>query len=150
MLQIGDKIIPQLVTIQDGSQFKFPQLGTKYILFFYPKDNTPGCTAEACSIRDSYSELKAKGYELYGVSVDSAKSHIKFIEKFDLPFPLITDESKDLVNYFGLWIQKKFMGREYMGTNRVTYIIDENGIISHMIEKVDTKEAAKQLLEVIS
>lgn len=149
MLAIGTKITPLTVTIQDGTQFEFPQIGKKYILFFYPKDNTPGCTAEACSIRDSYSELKSKGYELYGVSVDSAKSHIKFIEKFDLPFPLITDESKELVNYFGLWIQKKFMGREYMGTNRVTYIIDEKGIISHLIEKVDTKEAAKQLLEVI-
>lgn len=149
MLAIGTKITPQTVTIQDGTQFEFPQIGKKYILFFYPKDNTPGCTAEACSIRDSYAELKSKGYELYGVSVDSAKSHIKFIEKFDLPFPLITDESKVLVNYFGLWIQKKFMGREYMGTNRVTYIIDEKGIISHLIEKVDTKEAAKQILEVI-
>lgn len=150
MLAIGTKITPQTVTIQDGTQFEFPQIGKKYILFFYPKDNTPGCTAEACSIRDSYVELKSKGYELYGVSVDSAKSHVKFIEKFDLPFPLITDESKELVNYFGLWIQKKFMGREYMGTNRVTYIIDEKGIISHLIEKVDTKEAAKQILEFIS
>jgi thioredoxin-dependent peroxiredoxin len=149
MLQIGDKIISQSVTIQDGTQLDFPQSGQKYILFFYPKDNTPGCTAEACSIRDSYTELKSKGYELYGVSVDSAKSHIKFIEKFDLPFPLITDESKELVEYFGLWGKKKFMGREYMGTTRATYIIDEKGVVSHLIEKVDTKEAAKQLLEIL-
>jgi len=149
MLQIGDKIPTQIVKIQDDSEISFPEKGKKYILFFYPKDNTPGCTAEACSIRDNYSELKKKGYELYGVSVDSPKSHLKFIEKFDLPFPLISDEDKKLVNFFGLWVQKKFMGREYMGTHRATYIIDENGVITHLIDKVDTKDAAEQILNLL-
>lgn len=149
MLAIGHKIKEQLLTIQDGTQIQFPISGKKYILFFYPKDQTPGCIAEACSIRDSNAELKSKGYEIYGVSVDSPKSHLKFIEKQSLPFPLISDESKELVHYFGIWVQKKFMGREYMGTQRTTFIIDENSIITHIIDKVDTKEAAKQILELI-
>ncbi len=149
MLKIGDHIESVHVKIQDNTETIIPQKGKKYILFFYPKDNTPGCTAEACSIRDNYSELKFKGYELFGVSVDSAKSHLKFIEKFDLPFPLITDEDKKLVTQFGLWGEKKFMGRTYMGTTRATFLINENGTITHIIDKVDTKEAAKQLLELI-
>lgn len=149
MLNIGDKIMPQLVKIQDDSEILFPQLGKKYILFFYPKDNTPGCTAEACSLRDQYDELKQKNFEIYGVSVDSVKSHQKFISKFQLPFPLISDEDKKMVETFGLWTKKKFMGREYMGTTRATFIINEEGIITHIIDKVDTKNAAEQILSIL-
>lgn len=149
MLNVGDKVAPRQVIIQDGSEISFPEKGKKYIVFFYPKDNTPGCTAEACSLRDGYNDLKKKGYELYGVSVDSTKSHLKFIDNHQLPFPLISDTEKSLVEDFGLWGKKKFMGREYMGTTRATFLIDENGLISHIIDKVDTKNAAEQILEMI-
>lgn len=149
MLNVGDKVDPRQVIIQDGSEISFPEKGKKYIVFFYPKDNTPGCTAEACSLRDGYNDLKKKGYELYGVSVDSTKSHLKFIDNHQLPFPLISDMEKSLVEDFGVWGKKKFMGREYMGTTRATFLIDENGLISHIIDKVDTKNAAEQILEMI-
>lgn len=150
MLKLGDKISSLDVKLHDGSMIPFPEAGKKYILFFYPKDNTPGCTAEACSLRDSYADIRALGYELYGVSVDSAKSHLKFIDNHQLPFPLIPDEEKKLVETFGVWGMKKFMGREYMGTHRATFVIDTSGAISHVIEKVDTKNAAEQLLKVLS
>jgi len=149
MLQRGEKLSPIKVKIQDNSEITIPEEGKKYILFFYPKDNTPGCTAEACSIRDEYQTLKKLGYELYGVSVDSIKSHVKFIDNHQLPFSLISDEEKTLVQTFGVWGLKKFMGREYMGTNRTTFIIDDSGKISHVIDKVDTKNAAQQLLETL-
>lgn len=148
-MNIGSKLTPRMVTIQDGTEISFPTQGKKHILFFYPKDNTPGCTAEACSFRDAYSDLKKKGYELYGVSVDSVKSHQKFIANHQLPFPIISDHEKKMVEEFGLWVQKKFMGREYMGTARTTYIIDENSVITHIIDKVDTKAAAEQILSLI-
>jgi peroxiredoxin Q/BCP len=148
-MKVGDKIAQRKVTIQDGNEVTFPELRKKYILFFYPKDNTPGCTAETCSFRDAYSALKKKGYELYGVSIDSIKSHQKFIENHQLPFPIISDHEKLMVAEFGLWVKKKFMGREYMGTARTTYIIDEKSAITHIIDKVDTKEAAEQILQLI-
>lgn len=149
MLTVGEKLSPLKVKIQDNSEIAIPEKGKKYILFFYPKDNTPGCTAEACSIRDEYQTIKKLGYELYGASIDSIKSHLKFIDNHQLPFPLISDEERTLVEVFGVWGKKKFMGREYMGTNRATFIIDENGIVSHLIEKVDTKNAAKQILDIL-
>lgn len=150
MLKLGSVVNKISVKLHDNSEIQFPESGKKYILFFYPKDNTPGCTAEACSLRDGYSAIKKLGYELYGVSVDSVKSHLKFIENHQLPFPLISDEDKKLVEAFGVWGMKKFMGREYMGTSRATFVIDEVGKVTHLIDKVDTKNAAQQLLELLS
>ena len=150
MLKVGDRVNLIKVKFHDNSEINFPEEGKKYILFFYPKDNTPGCTAEACSLRDGYGDIKKLGYELYGVSVDSTKSHLKFIDNHQLPFSLISDDEKKLVEAFGVWGLKKFMGREYMGTNRATFVIDEKGIITHLIEKVDTKKAAEQLLDILS
>ncbi len=123
--------------------------GKKLILFFYPKDNTPGCTAEACSLRDNYKLLQKNGFELLGVSVDDEKSHQKFITKFDLPFPLLADTEQKAVNAYGVWVEKSMYGRTYMGTARKTFIIDENGKISHIIEKVDTKDHAEQILKLV-
>ena len=150
MLQVGSKVNTIQVKLHDNSEINFPENGKKYVLFFYPKDNTPGCTAEACSLRDGYADIKKLGYEIYGVSVDSSKSHLKFIDNHQLPFPLISDEEKKLVEAFGVWGMKKFMGREYMGTTRATFVIDEKGIITHVIEKIDTKNAAQQLLNILS
>lgn len=149
MLSVGFKIAAREVTLDDGSSAAFPIPSQKQIVFFYPKDNTPGCTAEACSLRDSYSTLKEKGYEILGVSVDPVKSHKKFIENHQLPYRLISDSEKKMVEEFGLWVQKKFMGREYMGTDRKTIILDGQGIITHIIDKVDTKNAAEQVLALI-
>lgn len=150
MLKVGSKINKTTVKLHDNSEINFPEDGKKHILFFYPKDNTPGCTAEACSLRDGYRDIKKLGYALYGVSVDSTKSHLKFIDNHQLPFPLISDDEKKLVEAFGVWGLKKFMGREYMGANRATFVMDENGVVSHLIEKVDTKNAAQQLLDILS
>lgn len=150
-LQIGDKIPEILGTDQQGNEIKASDFaGKKLALYFYPKDNTPGCTAQACSLRDGYQELKKAGYEIVGVSTDSEKSHQKFIEKFSLPFPLIADTDKKLVEEFGVWQEKSFMGKKFMGTVRTTYLIDENGIIRHVLEgrKVNTKNHAEQILEV--
>ena len=150
-LQIGDKIPEILGTDQQGNEIKAGDFaGKKLALYFYPKDNTPGCTAQACSLRDGYTELKKAGYEVVGVSTDSEKSHQKFIEKFSLPFPLIADTDKKLVEEFGVWQEKSFMGKKFMGTIRTTYLIDENGIICHVLEgrKVNTKNHAEQILEV--
>ena len=148
-LQIGDKIPEILGTGQDGKTVKLTDFtGKKLALYFYPKDNTPGCTAQACSLRDGYQDLKKAGYAVVGVSVDSEDSHRKFIEKFDLPFPLIADVDKKLVQEFGVWQEKKNYGKTYMGTVRTTFLIDEAGIIRHIIEGrgVDTKNHAEQIL----
>lgn len=120
--------------------------GKKVVLFFYPKDNTPGCTAEACNLRDNYSDLKSKGFELIGVSADSVKKHQNFSEKYELPFPLIADTEMEVIKAFDVWGPKKFMGKEYDGIHRTTYVIDENGIISHRFDKVKTKDHAAQIL----
>lgn len=149
-LQIGDKIPEMLGTDQNGKQVKSGQFnGKKLALYFYPKDNTPGCTAQACSLRDGYDDLRKAGYEIVGVSIDSEKSHQKFIDKFSLPFPLIADSDKKLVEEFGVWQEKSMMGKKFMGTVRTTFLIDENGIIRDKIEgkKVDTKNHAGQILE---
>ncbi len=148
-LNIGDKIPENLGTDQNGNQLKASDFaGKKLALYFYPKDNTPGCTAQACSLRDGYDELLDAGYAVVGVSVDSAASHQKFIEKFSLPFPLITDADKRLVETFGVWKEKSLAGRKYMGTVRTTFLVDEKGIITHIIEgrNVDTKNHAEQIL----
>lgn len=146
MLTVGSKIKSQKVILQDDSTVSFPEKGKAYILFFYPEDNSPGCTNEVCSFRDAYSELRKMGYEIYGVSPDKAASHQKFIDKHQLPFPLIADTERKLIDYFGVWGQKKFMGREYVGLLRTTFVIDKNSTISHIVEKVQTKKAAEQVL----
>ena len=120
--------------------------GKKLVIYFYPKDSTPGCTAEACSLRDGYSELLRAGYTIIGVSKDSQASHRKFTDKYELPFRLISDTEVTLNEAFGVWRMKKMAGREYMGTVRTTFVTDENGVITHIIEKVDTKRAAEQIL----
>jgi len=124
--------------------------GKKVILYFYPKDNTPGCTAESCNFRDNYESLVSQGFEVIGVSADSEKSHQKFIDKHNLPFTLIADTDKLVLNKYGAWGPKKFMGRSYDGILRKTFIIDEEGNIEHIIEKVKTKEATQQVLELIN
>lgn len=125
-----------------ASDFK----GSKLVLYFYPKDDTPGCTAQACSLRDSYEMLISKGYKVLGVSADSAKAHQKFIEKFNLPFPLIADTEKEIIKAFGVWGPKKFMGKSYDGIHRTTFLINEKGIIEEVITKVDTKDHASQII----
>ena len=130
---------------------KFHQLedyaGKKLVVFFYPKANTPGCTAEACDLRDNFERFKANNYELLGVSADSAKAQEKFKTKFHLPFPLLADEDKSVIEAFGVWGPKKFMGREFDGIHRTTFVIDETGIIDEVITAVKTKEHAAQILK---
>jgi len=121
--------------------------GKKIVLYFYPKDNTPGCTAEACSLRDSYDDLQKIGYIIIGVSPDSLKSHKKFADKLALPFSLLADESKKILTDYGVWGEKQMYGKKYMGVIRTTFIIDENGIIDKIIAKVDTSKHGKQILD---
>ncbi len=124
--------------------------GKKLVVFFYPKASTPGCTVEACNLRDNYKELQAQGYELLGVSADSAKRQSNFKNKYEFPFPLLADEDKTVINAFGVWGPKKFMGREYDGIHRMTFLINENGVVEHVIDKVKTKYHAAQILEEIN
>ena len=122
-------------------------LGRKTIIYFYPKDNTSGCTAEACNLRDNHEALAAKGYNVVGVSKDSAASHRKFIDKYELPFTLLADTTTQMQQEFGVWAEKSLYGRKYMGTLRQTFIFDEQGILTEIIEKVDTKTHAAQILK---
>jgi peroxiredoxin Q/BCP len=146
-LKVGDKAPAINAKDQNGNEISLAQFkGKKVVLYFYPKDSTPGCTKEACNFRDNYKALRKKGYEVVGVSADSEKSHIKFIEKYELPFPLIADTDHKVVNDYGVWGLKKFMGREYMGINRTTFLIDEKGKIEKLIEKVDTENSTEQIL----
>ena len=148
MLKIGDKMPSFEVMDQDGQMVKSADfIGKKTIIYFYPKDNTSGCTAEACSFRDSYSALTAAGYNVVGVSKDSAKSHTGFRAKHGLPFRLLADTSTRMLQDFGAWGEKKMYGKTVLGTLRRTFIFDENGILTRIIEKVDTKNAASQILE---
>lgn len=121
--------------------------GKKLILYFYPKDDTPGCTAESCNLRDHHSELQQKGFEVLGVSADNEGKHQKFIDKYQLSFPLIADTEKKIIEQYGVWGEKKFMGRTYMGINRTTFVIDEKGLIKNVYTKVKTKEHSEQILE---
>ena len=146
-LSVGSKAPDFKTTDQDGKEVTLSGLkGKKIVLYFYPKDMTPGCTAEACNLRDNYSALKKAGYEVLGISSDNEKMHKKFIEKEKLPFRLLADVDKSVHAKYGAWIEKSMYGRKYMGTQRVTYIIDENGIIKDAIEKVDTKNHTEQIL----
>ena len=133
---------------QDGKVVSSKELlGKKTIIYFYPKDNTSGCTAEACSLRDNYEAMVAKGYNVVGVSKDSVASHKKFAQKYELPFTLLADTSTEMIQAFGAWGEKSLYGRKYMGTLRLTFIFDEKGTLIEIIEKVDTKNHAKQILE---
>jgi peroxiredoxin Q/BCP len=123
--------------------------GKPVILYFYPKDDTPGCTAEACSFRDNYEALQAKGYVVIGVSTDDEKSHTKFVNKYNLPFNLIADTDKNIVEAYGVWVEKSMYGKTYMGTARKTFIINPEGKIAHIIEKVDTKNSSQQVLDLV-
>ena len=146
-LKIGDSA-PAINSVdQNGDAITLEQFkGEKVVLYFYPKDMTPGCTVQSCNLRDNYSSLLENVYVVLGCSADSPARHIKFIEKHDLPFPLLSDESKAVINAYGVWGPKKFMGREYDGIHRTTFIIDANGIIEDIIEKVNTKEHTSQIL----
>ena len=146
-LKIGDKA-PTIDAIdQNGNKITLDQYkGKKVVLYFYPKDMTSGCTAQACNLSDNYSHLNKNGFDVIGVSCDSIKRHQKFIEKYDLPFNLISDEDKKVVNDYGVWQLKKFMGREYMGIVRTTFLIDENGVVEDIISKVNTKNHTSQII----
>ncbi len=149
-MKIGDKIPELLGVDQDGREHRASDYaGQKLIIYFYPKDNTSGCTAEACSLRDGYGELRRAGYALLGVSKDSAQSHVKFAQKHSLPFPLIADTDTTLQQAFGVWREKKMAGRTYMGTVRTTFVIDEQGTVTHIIDKVNNKDATGQLLQLL-
>lgn len=147
-LQAGDQVPHFTSKDQDGNPVSLTDYkGKKLVVFFYPKANTPGCTAEACDLRDHYKELQKQGYALLGVSADSEKSQKNFREKFNFPFPLLADESKTVIEAFGVWGPKKFMGKEYDGIHRMTFKVDENGVVERVIDKVKTKEHAAQILE---
>jgi len=149
-MKVGDKAPEILGKNENGEEIKLSDFaGRKLVLYFYPKDNTSGCTAEACSLRDNYAELRKQGYAVVGVSGDSEQSHQKFISKYELPFPLIADTDKTLMQQFGVWGEKKMYGRSYMGTFRTTFIINEEGIIERIItpKEIKTKEHAAQILK---
>jgi len=147
-LKAGDTA-PEINSVdQNGDKITLEQYkGKKIVLYFYPKDMTPGCTAQSCNLTENYDQLQAQGYEVLGVSCDSVKRHQKFIEKYNLSFSLVSDEEKKVVEDYGVWGLKKFMGREYMGITRTTFIIDENGTIEEVISKVDTKNHTSQILK---
>ena len=147
-LKVGDKVPPFTVSDHLGvAQSLETYLGSKVVVFFYPKANTPGCTAEACDLRDHYAELKQAGYVLLGVSADTEKAQKSFADKFDFPFPLLADTDRVVIDAFGVWGPKKFMGKEYEGIHRITFVIDEQGVVERVIDKVKTKEHATQILE---
>ena len=147
MLKPGDKMPSFEVVDQDGNKITSSELkGKKTIIYFYPKDNTPGCTAEACNLRDNYEALVAQGYNVIGVSKDSAASHRKFADKFSLPFTLLSDPSTQMLQDFGAWGEKKMCGKTCVGTLRKTFIFNEEGILERIIEKVDTKTPTEQIL----
>ena len=146
-LSVGDKVPSFDSTDQNGNSFNLDKFkDQKIVLYFYPRDNTSGCTAQACDLRDNFQEFKNNNYVVVGVSTDSPKSHVKFIEKNNLPFDLIADEDKSVHKLFGTWVEKKMYGKTYMGTARKTFLIDENRVITDIIEKVKTKEHTNQIL----
>jgi peroxiredoxin Q/BCP len=147
LLKEGDKAPAFKGINEKGENVKLSDYkGKKLVIYFYPKDSTPGCTAEACDLRDNYSRFQSEGYEILGVSPDGVKSHVKFIEKYELPFSLLADEDHSIAEEFGAWGEKSMYGKKYMGILRSTFVIDEKGKIEKVIEKVDTKAHTKQLL----
>ena len=148
-LKVGDKVTNFSVTDQDGNTITMQDYqNKKVIVFFYPAASTPGCTAEACNLRDHYKDLQDKGYDIIGVSADTEKKQSNFRNKYDFPFPLLADTNKDVIQAFGVWGLKKFMGREYDGIHRKTFLVDK-GVVTHVIDKVKTKTHALQILESI-
>ena len=146
-LKVGDPAPDFEVNDQDGNPVKLSDYrGKKVVLYFYPRDNTPGCTAEACNLRDNYTSLQDSGYEVLGVSTDNEKSHQKFIEKQNLPFKLLADTEKEIHEKYGTWVEKSMYGKKYMGTARHTFLIDEEGKLEEIIEKVKTKDHTTQIL----
>jgi peroxiredoxin Q/BCP len=146
----GDKAPDFTAKDQNGKTVSLSDFkGKKVILYFYPKDDTPGCTAEACSFRDNYQFMLTKGFAVIGVSTDDEKSHKKFETKFNLPFPLIADPDKNIVDAYGVWVEKNMYGKKYMGTARTTFLIDANGIITKVIDKVDTKNSSQQVIDLL-
>ena len=149
-LQQGDKAPEFTAKDQNGNTVSLSDFrGKTVVLYFYPKDDTPGCTAEACDFRDNYQFLSSQGYEVIGVSTDDEKSHKKFETKYSLPFTLIADAEQEIVNSYGVWVEKNMYGKKYMGTQRTTFIIDPEGTISHIISKVDTKNSSQQVLDLL-
>lgn len=149
-LKEGDKAPEFTAKDQNGKTVSLTDYhGKTVVLYFYPKDDTPGCTAEACDFRDNYEYLQSQGYEVIGVSTDDEKSHKKFESKYSLPFTLIADYDQQIVNNYGVWVEKNMYGKKYMGTQRTTFIIDANGVISHIITKVDTKNSSQQVLDLL-
>ncbi len=150
-LKVGDKAPGINAMDQFGNKISLDDFaGSKVILYFYPKDDTPGCTAEACNLRDNYALLMEKGFKIIGVSADNSKSHVKFTEKYALPFPLIPDTDKKIVQDYGVWGRKKFMGREFDGIIRTTFVISEDGSVLKIFDKVDTKDHTNQILSEIN
>lgn len=150
-LKVGDKAPDFNVKDQIGNGISLSEYkGKRVVIYFYPKDNTPGCTAQACNIRDNYSDLQKEGIVIFGVSADSEMSHQKFIDKFDLPFTLLADVDKKMLNDYGVWGEKKFMGKVYDGIHRTTFVLDESHTIVGIIEKPKTKDHASEILEVYS
>ena len=147
-LKVGDKVPGFVSKDQDGNTISLSDYtGKKLIVFFYPKASTPGCTAEACNLRDNYKELQSQGFELLGVSADSEKRQANFRNKYNFPFPLLADEDHTVINTFGVWGAKKFMGRKYDGIHRKTFVIDGEGVVVKVIDKVKTKDHAAQLID---
>lgn len=146
-LKAGDQAPNFASTDQDGNEVTLSDFkGKKLILYFYPKDDTPGCTKESCNFRDNYDDLKSKGFEVVGVSIDDEKSHQKFIQKFSLPFTLLTDTTKKIVQDYGVWGEKNMYGKKYMGTHRITFVIDAQGTIEAVITKVKPAESVDQIM----
>jgi peroxiredoxin Q/BCP len=143
-LKVGDQAPSIQMLDSDGNSFTIPG-SHKVVLYFYPKDNTPGCTAQACNLNENLDALKAKGFQVVGVSIDSNASHTKFKAKFNLQFPLLSDPEHEIAEAFGVWVEKSMYGKQYMGVARTTFIIDEKGIITDIIEKVDTKNHSSQI-----
>ena len=147
-LKVGEKVSSFTVNDHLGNPHSLEDYtGSKGVVFFYPKASTPGCTAEACDLRDHYKELKDAGYVLLGVSADTEKKQKAFVDKFEFPFPLLADTEKTIIEAFKVWGPKKFMGKEYEGIHRMTFILDESGVVERVIDKVKTKEHAAQILE---
>jgi peroxiredoxin Q/BCP len=149
-LKEGDKAPDFTAKNQNGETTSLSDfLGKTVILYFYPKDDTPGCTAEACDFRDNYQSLLSQGFQVIGVSTDDEKSHKKFESKYNLPFPLIADHEKNIVEAYGVWVEKNMYGKTYMGTARTTFLIGPDGLIKHVINKVDTKNSSQQILDLL-